>query len=76
MEPIRKFIGRFSMLMAVVTFISCVLSGISLPTSILRSVEVYLGMIFIFVITLKVLRWGLLATASSGQENQVEQKSE
>ncbi len=76
MEPIKKLIGRFSLFVSVVTFISCIMSGISLGVSIVRSLVVYLGMIFIFVLALKVLRWGLLVTASQPQENSVQQKSE
>ncbi len=75
MESIKKLISRFSLFVAVVTFVTCLLNGISLSTSILRTFIVYIGMIFIFVVFLKILRWALLVS-SKPQTEQTIQKSE
>lgn len=56
----KKLIYRFSILIGALTLISCLLGGISLYTSITRSVIVFLSMLFIIIMSLKVLRWGLL----------------
>ena len=66
----KKLIYRFSMLIAVITLISCLLSGISLYTSIVRSAVVFLGMLFIIIVSLKILRWGLLLTEPKPAEQE------
>ncbi len=63
MEPLRKFILRIASLAGIIAFISCALNGISLFTSILRSVIVYLLTILLAVIMLNLLRWGVVATS-------------
>ena len=70
MEHMKKLIYRFSMLIAVITLISCLLSGISLYTSIVRSAVVFLGMLFIIIVSLKILRWGLLLTEPKPAEQE------
>ncbi len=60
MESMKKLIGRFSLFISVLAFVTCMLNGISIGTSLLRSFMVYIGMIFLFVVSLKILRWGLL----------------
>jgi len=72
----RKLIYRFSLFVAVVTFISCLLSGISLGTSLSRSAIVFILMLFIIIVALKLLRWGLLITAPGEAETPAEPKSE
>lgn len=78
MESMKKLIGRFSLFISVVTFVTCMLSGISIGTSLLRSFIVYIGMIFIFVVSLKILRWALLLAdrpKSGGTETVMETKN-
>jgi len=76
MESIKKLISRFSLFVAAVTFVTCLLNGISLGTSIVRTFIVYLGMIFIFVVFLKILRWALLMTGKPQTEQAIQQKSD
>ncbi len=84
MEPLRKFILRVASLAGVITFISCALNGITLMTSIFRSVVVYLLTILLAVIMLNILRWGVWATSPSStnlpdtkeSEEQKQEKSE
>ncbi len=63
MEPLKKFILRIALLAAIITFLSCMLNGISIATSIVRSVVVYLLALLLEVIALNLLRWGIWATA-------------
>ncbi len=63
MEPLKKFILRIALLAAVITFLTCMLNGISIATSIVRSVVVYLLALLLEVIALNLLRWGVWATA-------------
>ena len=70
MGYMKKLIYRFSMLVGVVTLISCLMSGISLYTSITRSVIVFLSMLFIIIMALKILRWGLLLTEPKTEPQQ------
>lgn len=65
MEPLKKFILRIALLAAVVTFISCLLNGISIATSLMRSAVVYLLALLLEIIALNMLRWGIWATAPS-----------
>lgn len=66
----KKLIYRISMLVGVLTLISCLLSGISLYTSIIRSVIVFLSMLFIIIMALKILRWGLLITEPKPKQHE------
>ncbi len=65
MEPLKKFILRIAMLAALITFLSCMLNGISIATSIYRSVVVYLLSLLLVVIMLNILRWGIWITSST-----------
>ena len=60
MEFMKKLVYRVSLLVTVITLITCLLSGISLFTSILRSAEVFFGSLIVIIIALNILRWGLL----------------
>jgi hypothetical protein len=72
----KKLIYRFSLLVSVVAFISSALSGISIGTSLMRSMFVFLGMMFIIVITLKLLRWGIIISAPKQIDQAVKQNNE
>lgn len=63
MEPLKKFILRIALLAAVIAFLSCMLNGISIVTSIFRSIVVYLLALLLEVIALNLIRWGIGATA-------------
>ncbi len=83
MEPLKKFILRIAMLAAIITFLSCMLNGISIVTSIYRSVVVYLLSLLLVVIMLNILRWGIWMTSptesvpkSDGLSNQEEKVNE
>ncbi len=67
MEPLKKFVLRIALLAAIVTFVSCLLNGISIGTGILRSAVVYLLALLLEIIALNMLRWGIWATAPSQQ---------
>ncbi|NOX90047.1 MAG: hypothetical protein GXO77_13595 [Calditrichaeota bacterium] len=59
----RKFVLRIALLAALIAFVTCLLNGISLITSVFRSAVVYLLVILLIVIMLNILRWGVMATA-------------
>ena len=64
----EKFIHKFSLFLGLITFVTCVFSNISLFTSLVRSVEVYLGIIFIFFIGGHLLRIGVAIMAEKPPE--------
>lgn len=76
----KQFVYRLSLFVTIVTFITCLLSGISLATSIIRSAIVFLVTLFIIIVALNILRWGLLAASPAGEkkvnETQVNKSSE
>ncbi len=55
----NKGIYKIAVLISLATLISCLLSGISLETSLVRTVLVFLGILFVFAIFMQLLRWGL-----------------
>ncbi len=69
MEPLKKFILRIALLAAVIAFLTCMLNGISIITSIFRSVVVYLLALLLEVIALNIMRWGIWATAPNPPQN-------
>ena len=72
----KKLIYRFSLFISVVAFMSSLLSGISLGTSLMRSMIVFLGMMFIIVITLKLLRWGIIIATPKQTDQAVKQNND
>lgn len=64
----KKLVYRLSLLLTVITFITCLLSGISLFTSIIRSIEVFFGALVVIIIALNILRWGLMPTFRANTE--------
>lgn len=50
---------KIAILLSLANLISCILGGITIYTSVLRSVIVFLGTLLVFTIFLNVLRWGL-----------------
>ena len=69
MEPLKKFILRIALLAAVIAFLTCMFNGISIITSIFRSVVVYLLALLLEVIALNIMRWGIWATAPTPSQN-------
>ena len=55
----NKGIYNFSFLVALTNLISCILGGITLLTSVIRSVVVFLGTLLIFAVFMHLLKWGL-----------------
>ena len=68
----KKFIYSLSFFIALLTFIINVLSGITLLTSITRSVIVFLVMLFVCVITLKIIHWTLMLSQKKSNDESVE----
>jgi len=55
----KKGMYKIALLISLANLISCILGGISLLTSVVRSVVVFVGVLFLFAVFLIVLRWGL-----------------
>jgi len=72
----KKLIYRFSLFVSIIAFLSSAFSGISIGTSFIRSVIVFLGMLFIIVLTLKLLRWGIMISAPKQTEQAVSQNND
>ena len=61
-EGVNKIINRFALLVAVLTFVLCTMFGISFFTSLIRSLIVYLGILFTFFVAGHTLKWGIVLT--------------
>ena len=72
----KKFVYRLAYLVATVTFLINVLSGITLLTGIFRSILVFLLMLLITVVGLKILRWSLMLSENTPKNEVVESKKE
>jgi len=57
-----KLANKVALLVAAITFVMCLLGGISVFTSILRTGIVFLGVLFTFFIAGQALRFGLVVT--------------
>jgi len=55
----KKGVYKIALLISVANFISCLLGGITLYTSLLRSVIVFIGTLFLFAVFLILFRWGM-----------------
>jgi len=55
----KKGIYKIAILVSLANFVSCILGGITIITSVFRSVIVFIGTLFLFSIFLILLRWGL-----------------
>ncbi len=64
----KKFIYRIANFIALLTFITNLLNGTTLLTSIIRSVIAFLIMLFLSVIMLKILRWTLMLSQKESSE--------
>ncbi len=56
------FIHRLALLISILTLIICVISGISLLTSLVRAAVVFIGILFTFFIAGQILNLGLSLT--------------
>ena len=57
-----KVIYKFALLVSIISFVLCTVFGISLFTGLVRSLIVYIGILFIFFLAGHTLRWGILLT--------------
>lgn len=73
----KKGLYQIATLISIANFISCVLGGITITTSLVRSLIVFIGTLFVFAIFIFVLRWGLTNNFfmhTEGIENQEREK--
>jgi cytochrome b subunit of formate dehydrogenase len=68
----KKFVYRLAYLVAIITFLINVFSGITILTSLFRSVIVFLLMLLLTVIGLKILRWSLMLSENTPKNEVVE----
>jgi len=59
---VTAFIHRLALLISILTLIICVISGISLLTSLVRAAVVFIGILFTFFIAGQILNLGLSLT--------------
>jgi len=65
----RKFIYRFALFMTILSFVICLVSGKTLMTTLIRSIEVFFGTIIVIILALNILRWGLKPASVTGKTN-------
>ncbi len=70
----KKFVYRLAYLVAIITFLINVFSGITILTSLFRSVIVFLLMLLLTVIGLKILRWSLMLSENTPKNEVAESK--
>ncbi len=68
----KKFVYRLAYLVATITFLLNVFSGITVFTSLFRSFIVFLLMLLLTVIGLKILRWSLMMSENTPKNEVVE----
>ncbi len=68
----KKFVYRLAYLVAIITFLLNVFSGITVLTSLFRSFIVFLLMLLLTVIGLKILRWSLMMSENTPKNEVVE----
>lgn len=59
----KTLLNKFALFVSVVTFVLCTINGISLFTSIVRSAQVLIGILFMFFIASNLLRMGVVLMA-------------
>lgn len=64
----KKFVYRIAYFVALLTFITNLLNGITLLTSVTRSIIAFLIMLFLSVIALKIIRWALMLSQKESSE--------
>ena len=72
----KSLIYKFAFLISIIAFVSGLLNGISLFTSLFRSVLVFMATIFVVIISLNMLRWSLLSANQPPQAQTTPGKSE
>ncbi len=65
MESVKIIINKFSFFIALLAFLTALISGISIGTALLRSTLVYLFTLLIIIIAIRILKWNFLN--SSGE---------
>jgi hypothetical protein len=68
-----KIIYSFALFIAVITFIFCIISGISIFTGFVRSAIVFLGILFTFSIAGQILKF--VVVMGNKAEDEEEEKS-
>ncbi len=58
----KQFMNRFALIVAIITFIMCIASGISIFTSLIRMAIVFVGILFTFYLSGILLRLGIYIT--------------
>lgn len=66
----NKIIYSFALFIAVITFIFCTISGISIFTGFVRSAIVFLGILFTFSIAGQILRLVIIFGKKSEEEQE------
>ncbi|NOZ74623.1 MAG: hypothetical protein GXO90_04505 [FCB group bacterium] len=64
-----KLFYKFALLMAIITFLTCLAGGISLLTCLLRALTVLVGILFTIFIAGYVLQFGLYITTQTRTED-------
>ncbi len=72
----KQGLYKIATLISIANFISCILGGITITTSLLRSVIVFIGTLFVFALFMIVLRWGLTNNFFLHNDNFENQESE
>ncbi|RMF06449.1 MAG: hypothetical protein D6762_09400 [Candidatus Neomarinimicrobiota bacterium] len=65
-----KLFYKFALVMAVITYLTCSLNGISWLTSLFRSVVVFLGILFTIYLSGYVLQFALFLTTKNNDEGE------
>jgi len=72
----KQGLYKIAALISIANFISCILGGITITASLLRSAIVFIGILFVFALFMFVLRWGLTNNFFLHNENLENQESE
>ena len=65
-----KLANKFAILISAITFVMCLLAGISLTTTFMRTGVVFIGMLLAFYISGQMLKLGLIVMTPQNKSDE------
>lgn len=86
MGLMHRFMYKFAAFIAIIAFMTAMLNGVSISTSLFRSGLIFLGTLLVFILALNLMRWSIVSTtvlqnyeiakeAAEAKEKEKKQKS-
>ncbi len=72
----KSLIYKFAFWVSIIAFVTSLLNGVTLFTSLMRSGLVFMATLFVVIISLNMLRWSLLSTYQTAHSPNKESNKE